>query len=95
MEMASLDSELWVSMLAEVMRTLPETGSLNTQRPREDAASPVFSDMVSELRKLLGKHEEQLHMLPLECHYLNKAALVSVVRMLSLLIILHCSGVTN
>ncbi|XP_037947286.1 negative elongation factor A [Teleopsis dalmanni] len=77
-EVAGLDSELWVSMLAETMKTFPATGSLNTEISDYEETRPIFTDMVNDLRKLVSKHSD-LGMLPLECLYLNKNALVSVV----------------
>ncbi|XP_063992753.1 negative elongation factor A-like [Diachasmimorpha longicaudata] len=77
-EVASLDSELWVSMLAEAMKTFPSTGSLNTDISDLDEHRPIFGELVNDLRKLLKKQHDPA-MLPLECHYLNKTALISVV----------------
>lgn len=76
--MAGLDSELWVSMLAESMKTFPATSSLNTEISDYEDTRPIFTDMVNDLRKLVAKHSD-LGMLPLECQYLNKNALISVV----------------
>lgn len=78
-EVAALDSELWVAMLAETMKTFPASGSLNTEISDMDEVRPIFTDLVNDLRKLVKKQSEN-GMLPMECHYLNKAALVSVVR---------------
>nr|CAD7432401.1 unnamed protein product [Timema monikensis] len=78
LEVAQLDSEQWVSMLAEGMKTLPATGSLNTEIGDVDENRRIFSDLVNDLRKLVRKQTE-LSMLPLECHYLNKSALLNVV----------------
>ncbi|XP_022911510.2 negative elongation factor A [Onthophagus taurus] len=72
------DSELWVSMLAESLKTFPATGSLNTELTDVDEVRPIFTDLVNELRKLVKKQADHV-MLPMECHYLNKPALVSVV----------------
>ncbi|KAJ1525169.1 hypothetical protein ONE63_010002 [Megalurothrips usitatus] len=72
------DSEAWVSMLAEIMRTLPSTGSLNLEMRHNDDNNRIFSDLVNDLRKLVRKQSDG-GMLPLECHYLNKNALVTVV----------------
>ncbi|XP_066581386.1 negative elongation factor A isoform X2 [Prorops nasuta] len=77
-EVASLDSELWVSMLSEAMKTFPSTGSLNTDITDLDEHRPIFGELVNDLKKLLKKQHDPA-MLPLECHYLNKAALTSVV----------------
>lgn len=77
-EIAGLDSELWVSMIAETIKTFPNTGSLNTEISDYEETRPIFSDMVNDLRKLINKHSD-IGMLPLECQYLNKAALISVV----------------
>ncbi|KDR22090.1 Negative elongation factor A [Zootermopsis nevadensis] len=78
LEVAQVDSEQWVSMLAEVMKTLPSTGSLNTSIGDVDENRRIFSDLVNDLRKLV-KRQCDMEMLPLECHYLNKSALISVV----------------
>nr|CAD7201593.1 unnamed protein product [Timema douglasi] len=112
LEVAQLDSEQWVSMLAEGMKTLPATGSLNTEIGDVDENRRIFSDLVNDLRKLedhgfnsihfpgegppsprfaplllgdkilqapLVRKQTELSMLPLECHYLNKSALLNVV----------------
>lgn len=78
-EVASLDSELWVSMLSEALKTFPSTGSLNTDITDLDEHRPIFGDLVNDLRKKLLKKQNDPAMLPLECHYLNKTALTSVV----------------
>lgn len=65
-------------MLAETMKTFPATSSLNTEISDYEDTRPIFTDMVNDLRKLVTKHSD-LGMLPLECQYLNKNALVSVV----------------
>lgn len=52
MEVAQVDSEQWVSMLAEMMKTLPSTGSLNTDIGDIDENRRIFSDLVNDLRKL-------------------------------------------
>ncbi|XP_031633132.1 negative elongation factor A [Contarinia nasturtii] len=77
-EVAALDSELWVSMIAETIKTFPATGSLNTEISDYEETRPIFTDMGNELRKYVNKHSD-LGMLPLECQYLNKMALTSVV----------------
>ncbi|KAG5319618.1 NELFA factor, partial [Pseudoatta argentina] len=77
-EVAAVDSELWVSMLSEAMKTFPSTGSLNTDITDLDEHRPIFGELVNDLRKLLKKQNDPA-MLPLECHYLNKTALTSVV----------------
>lgn len=77
-ELAAFDSELWVSMIAETIKTFPRSGSLNTEISDYEETRPIFTDMVNDLRRLIGKHSD-IGMLPLECQYLNKAALVSVV----------------
>jgi negative elongation factor A len=52
LEVAQVDSEQWVSMLAEMMKTLPSTGSLNTEIGDVDENRRIFSDLVNDLRKL-------------------------------------------
>lgn len=77
-EVAALDSELWVSMIAETIKTFPSTGSLNLEISDYDETRPIFTDMVNDLRRYVHKHSD-LGMLPMECQYLNKMALTSVV----------------
>ncbi|XP_055925407.1 negative elongation factor A-like [Argiope bruennichi] len=75
LEVALVDSDQWVSMLAELLKSYPSTGLLNFQI--EENAS-VFTDVVNDLKKLVRKHSDQA-MLPMECLYLNRTALTSVV----------------
>lgn len=77
-EVAGSDSELWVSMIAETIKTYPATGSLNTEISEFEETRPIFTDMVNDLKKLVNKHSD-LGMLPLECQYLNKPALTAIV----------------
>lgn len=51
-EVAQVDSEQWVSMLAEMMKTLPATGSLNTAISENEQNRRIFSDLVNDLKKL-------------------------------------------
>lgn len=80
LELAAQDQELWVSMLSESMKTLPASGSLNTEISDYDhnESRPIFNDMVMELKRLVGKANDS-RMLPLECQYLNKPALIALV----------------
>lgn len=78
LEVALGDSELWVAMLADALKTYPSTGSLNTEISDVDEVRPIFNDLVTDLRRLVRKQNDHT-MLPMECHYLNKGALVSVV----------------
>lgn len=80
LEVAGQDPELWVSMLSESMKTYPTTGSLNTEISDYDhnESRPIFTDMVSELKRLVNKTND-LRALPLECQYLNKPALTALV----------------
>lgn len=80
LEVAAQDPELWVSMLSESMKTLPASGSLNTEISDYDHndSRPIFNDMVIELKRLVNKTND-LRMLPLECQYLNKPALTALV----------------
>nr|XP_050869988.1 negative elongation factor A isoform X2 [Vespula vulgaris] len=60
--------EEWRVELEEII----EVASLDNEH------RPIFGELVNDLRKLLKKQNDPA-MLPLECHYLNKTALVSVV----------------
>lgn len=79
LEVACVDSEQWVSMLAEMMKTFPSTGSLNvTEFFHNEDNNRIFNDLITDLKKLVRKNMDYT-MLPLECLYLNKNALINVV----------------
>lgn len=75
LEVASADSDQWVSMLAELLRSFPSTGTLNFNIEEN---SGVFVDLCNDLRKFVKKHADK-NILPLECLYLNKHALTALV----------------
>lgn len=94
LEVAQMDSEQWVSMLAELMKTYPSTGNLNLEIGEVEENRRIFTDLITDLRKLGAsyakfylqpkinadvfpavKKQTDSGMLPLECHYLNKAVL--------------------
>ena len=62
-------------MLAEIMKSYPSTGSLNLEIIEIDESRAIFSDLLNDLRNLLKKQSCETILLPLECLYLNKAAL--------------------
>ncbi len=81
------DSEPWVCMLAELMKTYPESGQLCSDVNVPDTNRKIFNDLLGDLKKALKKSSVLLsegsrkehYILPLECHYLNKNAFMSVV----------------
>ncbi|XP_066146875.1 negative elongation factor A [Euwallacea fornicatus] len=78
LDVALQDSELWVAMIADALKTYPSTSSLNTEITDVEEVRQIFSDLLSDLRKHVRRQNEHT-ILPMECHYLNKNALVSVV----------------
>ena len=52
LEIAALDSDQWVSMLAEVMKTFPATGNFNTEIGNVEENRKIFGDLIQELQKL-------------------------------------------
>ncbi|KAI1303028.1 Negative elongation factor A [Halotydeus destructor] len=72
-EIALEDSDQWVSMVAELLKKYPIDGTINFNI-QENAT--VFTDLVSELKKLVKKHVDK-NILPLECLFLNKNAFSS------------------
>ena len=74
-EVAVLDSDPWVSMVGELLKTYPLKGTINFDIV---VNSNVFNDLINELKKLVKKHNDQ-SILPIECLYLNKNALSSVI----------------
>ena len=72
------DSEPWVSMLADLLTAFPSTGQLNADVTGE--GRKIYTDLMADLKKTLKKHGDQSDLvLPLECHFLNKNAFISVV----------------
>uniref|UniRef100_A0A8D0CLE1 Negative elongation factor complex member A n=1 Tax=Scleropages formosus TaxID=113540 RepID=A0A8D0CLE1_SCLFO len=74
-QLATLDSEPWVLMVADILKTFPETGSLNLDLEEQN---PNVQDILGELREKVNECEASA-MLPLECQYLNKNALTTLV----------------
>ena len=74
-------------MLAELMKTFPESGQLCSEVNVPDTNRKIFNDLLTDLKKALKKSSVLLsegsrkehYVLPLECHYLNKNAFMSVV----------------
>ncbi|XP_022672460.1 negative elongation factor A-like isoform X2 [Varroa jacobsoni] len=65
---ASQDTDPWVAMLSDLLRTYPDDGTLFL-----DPESGGFCELLNELRKLVrSRGSEQV--LPEECLYLNKSA---------------------
>ena len=55
-------------------------GQLNSDIQVPESNKKIFHDLLTDLKKGLKKNAEKQHLvLPLECHYLNKNAFLSVV----------------
>ncbi|KAL7636185.1 UNVERIFIED_CONTAM: hypothetical protein RMT77_012942 [Armadillidium vulgare] len=76
LEVAVGDSEPWVTMLAEIMKTYPSTGSLNLDIREPTENQRMTHDLISDMKKLVKKHSE-LGLLPMECNYLNRNAFLA------------------
>ncbi|KAM8881292.1 negative elongation factor A [Synchiropus splendidus] len=74
-QLATVDSEPWVLMVADILKSFPETGSLNLDLEEQN---PNVQDILGELREKVSECETST-MLPLECQYLNKSALTTLV----------------
>ncbi|XP_028657476.2 negative elongation factor A [Erpetoichthys calabaricus] len=74
-QLATLDSEPWVLMVADILKSFPETGALNLDLEEQN---PNVQDILGELREKVSECEASA-MLPLECQYLNKNALTALV----------------
>eukprot|EP00106_Octopus_bimaculoides_P009807 XP_014777249.1 PREDICTED: negative elongation factor A-like [Octopus bimaculoides] len=70
---ASGDSDHWVSTVAEILQTFPETGALKLDLENNSA----FAEILADLKKVVRKNVDN-RMLPIECQFLNKTALLSV-----------------
>lgn len=77
-EVARGDCDQWVAMLAEIMKEFPSTGRLNLEVEEPEENKEVFQDVLEELGREL-KEGNGVDFLPLECLYLNRKALISVI----------------
>ncbi|XP_036982804.2 negative elongation factor A isoform X2 [Artibeus jamaicensis] len=73
-QLATLDSDPWVLMVADILKSFPDTGSLNLDLEEQN---PNVQDILGELREKVTECEASA-MLPLECRYLNKSALTTL-----------------
>ncbi|XP_004715165.1 negative elongation factor A isoform X1 [Echinops telfairi] len=73
-QLAALDSDPWVLMVADILKSFPDTGSLNLDLEEQN---PNVQGILGELREKVGECEASA-MLPLECQYLNKNALTTL-----------------
>ncbi len=79
LDAASDDSEPWVCMLAELIRTYPSSGQLNPDIRAPDTNRKLFNDLVQDVKRALKRSDQSEAVLPLECHYLNKNAFITAV----------------
>ncbi|XP_076992342.1 negative elongation factor A [Tamandua tetradactyla] len=73
-QLAALDSDPWVLMVADILKSFPDTGLLNLDLEEQN---PNVQDVLGELREKVSECEASA-MLPLECQYLNKNALAAL-----------------
>uniref|UniRef100_A0A452F4B8 Negative elongation factor complex member A n=1 Tax=Capra hircus TaxID=9925 RepID=A0A452F4B8_CAPHI len=73
-QLATLDSDPWVLMVADILKSFPDTGALNLDLEEQN---PNVQDILGELREKVNECEASA-MLPLECQYLNKNALTTL-----------------
>ncbi|XP_057562062.1 negative elongation factor A isoform X2 [Hippopotamus amphibius kiboko] len=73
-QLATLDSDPWVLMVADILKSFPDAGSLNLDLEEQN---PNVQDILGELREKVSECEASA-MLPLECQYLNKNALTTL-----------------
>ncbi|XP_067839040.1 negative elongation factor A [Heptranchias perlo] len=73
--LAAMDTDSWVQMVADILKTFPETGSLNLELEEHNQN---LQEILGELREKVNECEASA-MLPLECQYLNKNALTTLV----------------
>ncbi|KAL7983958.1 hypothetical protein Chor_004498 [Crotalus horridus] len=73
-QLATLDPDPWVLMVADILKSFPDIGSLNLDLEEQN---PNVQDILAELREKVSDCESSA-MLPLECQYLNKNALTTL-----------------
>ncbi|KAG9508972.1 Negative elongation factor A, partial [Fragariocoptes setiger] len=75
-ELAIIDLDQWVSTIAKLLKTYPNEQKINLDI---EANSPVFTDLIADLRSHLRHTDSERILLPLECLYLNKNAASALV----------------
>uniref|UniRef100_A0A8C5WYN0 Negative elongation factor complex member A n=1 Tax=Laticauda laticaudata TaxID=8630 RepID=A0A8C5WYN0_LATLA len=73
-QLATLDPDPWVLMVADILKSFPDIGSLNLDLEEQNSN---VQDILGELREKVSDCESSA-MLPLECQYLNKNALTTL-----------------
>ncbi|XP_070607558.1 negative elongation factor A [Erythrolamprus reginae] len=73
-QLATLDPDPWVLMVADILKSFPDIGSLNLDLEEQN---PNVQEILGELREKVSDCESSA-MLPLECQYLNKNALTTL-----------------
>lgn len=73
-QLATLDSDPWVLMVADILKSFPDTSSLNLDLEEQN---PNVQDILGDLREKVSKREV-FAMLPVECQCLNKNALTTL-----------------
>ncbi|XP_022345099.1 negative elongation factor A-like [Crassostrea virginica] len=71
--LATHDTDQWVSTIAEILQSYPSTGCLNLEL---DNSNSTFMEILTDLSKVVKKCAS-VRMLPMECQFLNKTALVA------------------
>lgn len=69
------DSDSWLSTIAELLKNYPTDFQINLN---VEENTPIFNDLVAELKKTLDKTQIDCAMLPLECLYLNKNVMTAL-----------------
>ncbi|XP_071947922.1 negative elongation factor A-like [Antedon mediterranea] len=77
LRLALHDSDQWVCMIADLLRTFPQNGQINLKVEEEH---PALAEALQELRVKLSVTDSNA-LLPLECLYLNPNALTQLVGM--------------
>lgn len=65
-QLATVDSEPWVLMVADILKSFPETGSLNLDLEEQN---PNVQDILGELREK-GQHVHEMkghHVISIDC----------------------------
>lgn len=66
-QLATVDSEPWVLMVADILKSFPETGSLNLDLEEQN---PNVQDILGELREK-GQHVVAVHVHETKCRVMS------------------------
>ncbi|CAG0888515.1 unnamed protein product [Darwinula stevensoni] len=78
LEVAQVDSDPWVAMIAEIMAPFPTSGTLASNVQESEENSRIFHELLSDIRKIVREKSSGTNLIPKEAKFLNKNVVISL-----------------